>query len=192
MKEGLDITFDIMNSLRIYSGLNHAKVKEYQVSELLGSVLKIIKTKIPSDVQIIEEIPKGAKIEVNGAGMNQVLMNLIANALDAHREGGGDREVTAKQKIVKIAFREDVNHLSLFVEDNGPGIPEDLVTRIFEPFFTTKDVGHGMGLGLHICRSEVKRHGGTLSVQSKVGRGTTFTITLPARGSQMLQEAVAA
>jgi signal transduction histidine kinase len=70
------------------------------------------------------------------------------------------------------------------VRDTGGGIPPENLARIFEPFFTTKEVGHGTGLGLAVCYGILTEHGGTLDVQSTVGAGTTFTITLPAINQQ--------
>lgn len=199
MKEGLQVTFDIMNNLRSYSGLNHAKVGEYEVAELLATVLKIIRTKIPPDIKIIQEVLPGVRIEVNGAGMNQVLMNLVINAIDAHHENPPQDSAPLRMsrhgeqgKYIKIKSEEVENKILISVEDNGPGIPDSIKDSIFDPFFTTKDVGSGMGLGLHICRSEVKRHGGMLTVQSKLGYGATFTIALPVPRVPQIREAQAA
>jgi signal transduction histidine kinase len=68
--------------------------------------------------------------------------------------------------------------------DNGPGIPEDVIGKIFDPFFTTKPVGQGTGMGLSICYRIVENHGGTITVSSKPGKGTVFTITLPRQGEK--------
>ena len=65
------------------------------------------------------------------------------------------------------------------IRDNGPGIPSEVLPRIWDPFFTTKDVGEGTGLGRSIVNELVERHGGTIEVDTKLGEGTTFTVTLP-------------
>ena len=69
--------------------------------------------------------------------------------------------------------------VSLVVRDDGGGIPPEILPRIFEPFLTTKETGRGVGLGLAICQSIIERHHGNIDVQSAVGQGTTFTLTLP-------------
>ena len=69
--------------------------------------------------------------------------------------------------------------LSFTVEDNGPGIPQEIQHKIFEPFFTTKEVGKGTGLGLAVCYAIIKRHGGRIELFSEAGRGTRFTVLLP-------------
>jgi signal transduction histidine kinase len=71
------------------------------------------------------------------------------------------------------------NTIRVSFTDDGPGIPEDNITRVFDPFFTTKEVGKGTGLGLSICFGIVREHGGRLYSKSKVGRGTTFTVEIP-------------
>ena len=105
------------------------------------------------------------------AQMQQVFMNLIINAAEA-MDGVGRLTVTtrldAEQRVVQASFR-----------DTGHGISEENMGRIFDPFFTTKEVGHGTGLGLAISFGIVKEHGGTITVESEEGAGTTFTIELP-------------
>ena len=81
-----------------------------------------------------------------------------------------------------IETREKDGRAVISMRDNGPGIPAEVLPRIFDPFFTTKDVGEGSGLGLSIVHGIVERHGGSIEVDSKVGQGTTFTVTLPREG----------
>jgi two-component system NtrC family sensor kinase len=82
--------------------------------------------------------------------------------------------------IVKIATRGNGKSVLVEVSDTGVGIPGENLPKIFEPFFTTKEVGEGTGLGLAVCYGILTEHGGSLDVQSTVGVGTTFTISLPA------------
>jgi two-component system NtrC family sensor kinase len=102
--------------------------------------------------------------------LQQVLLNLINNALDAMAKTGGTLE---------IAVKHIGDDLWIHVKDNGPGIPEANLERIFDPFFTTKPVGKGTGLGLSICYGIVTRMGGEIDAQSEIGSGTEFRIRLP-------------
>jgi two-component system, NtrC family, sensor kinase len=102
--------------------------------------------------------------------LQQAIIALATNALDAMPEKG----------VLTIAARNQTNAVVVDVIDTGIGIPTDNLPKIFEPFFTTKEVGKGTGLGLAVCYGILTEHGGTLDVQSSVGYGTTFTITLPA------------
>jgi two-component system, NtrC family, sensor kinase len=101
---------------------------------------------------------------------NQVVTNLVQNAIEAVPEGTGR---------VRVEGRVDGDHLVLSVKDNGPGIPPDVVGRLFTPFFTTKGPGRGVGLGLTITRRVVQSLRGTLTVQSVVGQGTEFVARVP-------------
>ncbi len=105
--------------------------------------------------------------------IDQVFMNLITNAAQAigARERGG---------TIRIAVARAGDDVEITIADDGPGIPPEVIPRIFDPFFTTKDVGEGSGLGLSIVHGIVERHGGKIRVDSRVGEGTTFRITLPA------------
>jgi two-component system NtrC family sensor kinase len=117
--------------------------------------------------------------------LQQVFLNLITNAIDAHdgKPYGSIRISTladAKRQIATVK-----------VADSGAGIQPEHLNRIFDPFFTTKAVGKGTGLGLSICFSIVKRLGGSLTVQSEVGKGTEFTIGLPYLPPKELQDSLA-
>ncbi len=106
--------------------------------------------------------------------LQQVLINLVNNASQAMAAAKGQRTLRVASEVApdRVAIR-------VAVADDGPGIPPDHLRRIFEPFFTTKPPGEGTGLGLPIAKGIVAEHGGTLEVESELGRGTTFVLTLP-------------
>ena len=103
--------------------------------------------------------------------LNQVFMNLLTNAAQALAGSAGAK--------IEVVTQRRGGQVIIQVADNGPGIPEEILPRIFDPFFTTKEVGQGSGLGLSIVHGIVERHGGTIEVDSHVGKGTTFTVILP-------------
>ncbi|MCK5350472.1 MAG: ATP-binding protein [Desulfobacula sp.] len=117
-----------------------------------------------------EEIPY---IRISPSELQQVILNLINNAIDAMKTNGGT--IIIKTKTSKI----EKNHLVISIEDDGPGIPNDILNRIFDPFFTTKAVGKGTGLGLSICYGIIQKMGGKIDVHSQVDIGTKFRIWIP-------------
>ena len=110
-------------------------------------------------------------VHCDPAAVEQVLLALVMNALDAMPHGGN--------LWLRVRPAPQASEVQLQVADDGTGIPPDVLPRLFEPFFTTKESGRGVGLGLAISRSVVERHGGRIEVESKLGRGATFTVTLP-------------
>jgi len=106
---------------------------------------------------------------LDGDELEQVVLNLVGNALDAVDSGG------------EVRVLADVEHgeIVLRVQDDGCGIPAQDLERVFEPFFTTKPPGQGTGLGLAVVHGIVRGWGGTVHVDSAPGRGTTFTLSLP-------------
>ena len=110
--------------------------------------------------------------------IQQVLMNLLINACQAMPEG--------RMGEIHIKTRADGTNVEIVLSDNGAGIPPDVLPRIFEPYFSTKAPASGTGLGLPISKRIVEKHGGSLTVSSTVGEGTTFTIVLPVEGSPAL------
>jgi signal transduction histidine kinase len=112
--------------------------------------------------------------------MQQVFLNLIKNAIDVIGENGriwiSCREISRKGR-----GRREVE---ILIEDNGPGIPDEIRDKIFDPFFTTKDVGHGSGLGLFIVHDIIEMHGGSIRVETRTGQGTTVIIWLPVRSAE--------
>lgn len=169
MKEGLKLTFEIIQSLKSYSGVNQARNNDVDLEGVVGSVLTILKSRLTEKVAVTREIEPGLRLFGNVVGLNQVLMNLISNAIDAMPEGGA----------ISIRGRYDGPDVVLSVGDSGAGMPEEIRSRIFDPFFTTKEVGAGTGLGLYIVKREIDRHRGAISVRTSPGQGTTFELRLP-------------
>jgi two-component system NtrC family sensor kinase len=108
--------------------------------------------------------------------MQSVLLNIIINALDATDPGGS---ITVTSGIGVSTSHPGQKGIEILCTDTGCGIPPENLNRLFDPFFTTKEVGHGTGLGLSVSYGIVERHGGTIWVQSKVGKGSTFKVWLP-------------
>jgi signal transduction histidine kinase len=103
--------------------------------------------------------------------LQQVFMNILINAADAMREGG--------TLTVQTGFRDAEDAIEIMISDTGKGMDGEQMENIFQPFFTTKP--KGTGLGLSITKRLIEQHGGSLRVESVVGRGSTFIITLPVR-----------
>ena len=108
--------------------------------------------------------------------LRSVLLNIIINALDATEPGGNITVATALSVSPGKTGRKGIE---IAIADTGCGIPPENLDKLFDPFFTTKEVGAGTGLGLAVSLGIVERQGGTIRVQSEVGRGSTFTIWLP-------------
>jgi len=119
-------------------------------------------------VKSAEDLPR---VPCDPAQIEQVLIALIMNAIDAMPRGGN--------LWLETQMNGDAGEIVIRVRDDGAGIAPDILPHIFEPFLTTKETGHGVGLGLAISRGIVERHNGSIEVESELGRGTTFTITLP-------------
>jgi len=116
-----------------------------------------------------EDLPP---IFIDSSQMQQVFMNMIINAAEA-MDGNGRLQLTTRLDTVE-------NSVDVIFTDTGHGIRKEDMKRLFDPFFTTKEVGHGTGLGLAISYGIVREHKGNISVESEVGRGTTFIVSLPA------------
>ncbi len=149
------------------------------VQQLIDETLMVMARDPRKDgIALRVQVPPGLVVEADGVQLEQVLLNLLINARQAMLGKGGS--IT-----IKACASETPGEVKLQVIDTGPGIPEKNLNRIFEPFFTTKGTARrgerkGTGLGLAICRDILQHHRGRIEVQSEVGRGTTFTLYLPA------------
>ena len=159
---------DIVSAVKSYTNLDQTPVREVDVREGIGQALIILRSKLRGiriETTVPDELPQ---ITAVVGELNQVWTNLIDNAADALNGQGS----------LAIRVRLDGDWILVELEDNGPGIPADVIPRLFEPFFTTKPQGKGTGLGLSISYAIVRRHNGQLDVTSQPG-STVFTVRLP-------------
>jgi len=186
MKLGADRIRQIVLSLRNFSRLDEAEMKSVDLAEGIDSTLLILRSRLKAKYdspEIIVETHYADRqpVECFPSQLNQVFMNLLANAIDALEEAAESGQLTQPRIDIQVNyFREEQgDFVRITIADNGLGIPADLQSRLFDPFFTTKPIGKGTGLGLAICHQIVTElHGGTLTCQSSPQTGTTFTIEI--------------
>jgi len=162
---------DIVRALLEFSRERSFKRKKVKLVDLVENTIKLIKGEMPTHVQLTIEIPADIQGEMDPRRIEQVLINLILNGIQAMEAGG----------ILSIRACAAENQAGFYFEvsDTGNGIPPQDLGKIFDPFFTTKDVGKGSGLGLSVSHGIIKQHGGRIEVKSDVGQGSTFTVFLP-------------
>ncbi len=148
-------------------------VRPTDVGAIAAEVLGQVACSLPPGVHVdLKAPPAGTNITADGGQLHQVLMNLCVNARDAMPIEG----------ILGVCVTASPGWVEVVVSDSGCGMDADVRARLFEPYFTTKGAGRGTGLGLATVRSIVRQHGGTIAVESSPGRGSTFTVRLPANG----------
>ena len=179
LKRCRDGTERVATIVRALKCLAHPDAIEQQPADLhaaIDTTLIIVCGELKQVADVELALAASSTVVCHIGEIQQVLLNLLVNAAHAIRERVGD---SGERGTIRVATHEDGNELVVSVTDNGAGIPVDARPRIFEPFFTTKPVGQGTGQGLSIAHAiVVDRHGGQISFDSVVGRGTTFTIRL--------------
>jgi signal transduction histidine kinase len=168
--EGIDRIAAIVRDIRGFSHAGRAQRTAADPRPLVESALRMAAPQLGSRVRVETEFSPVPAIHCAPQEIQQVLINLVLNACQAI-EGSG---------TIRVGVRGEGNQVLLCVEDDGCGIPAELIDRIFDPFFTTKGVGEGTGLGLAISYEIVRRHGGEIEVESAPGKGSLFRVRLPA------------
>lgn len=163
----------IVANLLDFARESETKVEALHIRTLLDETAKLVGNQIRlKKVQLIIDLPEDVPpVHGDRQLLSQAFMNLILNALEALPEKGTIHIGAGSE------WRE--GFLPVDVSDNGPGMPDHILSRIFDPFFTTKPKGRGTGLGLSVSRGIIRKLGGYLLVKSEVGKGTTFTVELP-------------
>lgn len=174
---------DLVKNLLTFSRTTPINLQPTNLNQVIDRALRLIQHQLDlGAIQVQPDLDTELPLVIcDGAQIEQVLLALMMNALDAMPQGGNLWVAT------KLS-RED-NAVRIVVRDDGCGIPPEILPRLFEPFLTTKETGRGVGLGLAISRSILERHNGDIEVQSEAGRGTRFTVTLPWDGDVELSPA---
>ncbi|HEV2913740.1 MAG TPA: ATP-binding protein [Pyrinomonadaceae bacterium] len=168
--EGAERIRDVVNNLRLFSRLDEAEFKKVDIHEGLESTIRLLSRYYSSgSITLKRDYAELPPVDCYAGQLNQVWMNLLVNAAQAV---GGVGEV-------RVTTRHNAEMALITITDTGCGIAPELLKKIFDPFFTTKPVGEGTGLGLSVSYSIIERHQGTISVESRLGQGTTFTVTIP-------------
>ncbi|MGB5739595.1 MAG: ATP-binding protein [Woeseia sp.] len=164
---------EIISNLLRFARQESAKAEPTNINEVVDAALQIVDHQLGvNNVRIHKEQDLTLPMfEANANQLQQVIMNFAINAQQAMGEEGGDLYVRTRA--------EGGSGIVVEVEDNGPGIPEEIRAKIFEPFFTTKPAGQGTGLGLSVTYGIIKDHGGDIRVEEAQGGGTRFVVTLP-------------
>ena len=178
-REAAERVRQIVRDLRIFSRAEDEKRGPVEVERVMDSTLRMASNEIRHRARLVKDYGHVAPVDVNESRLGQVFLNLVVNAAQALPEG------EAGKNEIRVATRQDeLGRVVAEVTDTGSGMPPEVLRRLFTPFFTTKPQGVGTGLGLSICRRIVSSFGGDIGVRSTVGKGTTFTVVLPAAKSR--------
>lgn len=170
-KEGIARVRTIVQSLKDFSRTDtHQEWQWANLHQGIDATLNIINSEIKYKADIVKNYGELPEVECFPSQINQVVMNLLVNA--AHSIGDNRGEISIKTSRLG-------DEVVIAISDTGCGISKENMSRIFDPFFTTKPIGQGTGLGLSLSYGIAEKHGGKLSVQSEVGKGSTFSLSLP-------------
>ncbi|MBF2027960.1 MAG: hybrid sensor histidine kinase/response regulator [Oscillatoriales cyanobacterium C42_A2020_001] len=200
MRLGADRIRQIVLSLRNFSRLDESEVKAVDLHDGLDSTLLILQHRLKRhksglpDIEVVKDYGTLPLVECHASQLNQVFMNLLANAisaLDEVTETHPERlSEPGEMSTIRIQTRSpNPEWVTIHISDNGTGIPENLIHKVFDPFFTTKPIGQGTGLGLSISRQIVtEKHGGSIECYSQPQQGTEFVVRIPVRQTLPIAE----
>lgn len=161
----------IVSDLKGFSHIDDHPSELVDINKEIDRTLNVIAHEKPADAKIVKQFTDLPKFYSNPALICQALFSIIRNAY----------QIVPKGLILSLATGKKGNEVRVIIEDNGPGIDKENLSRIFEPFFTTRDIGEGMGLGLALAYDVISQLGGSIEVKSQTGKGTRFIISLPIR-----------
>ena len=168
-KEGSERIKKIVRDLKDFAHPGEDKVQVADINKGIESTLNVIRNELKYKATVTKDYGDLPPVKCYPQQLNQVIMNLLVNAAQA----------IEKQGEISISTRTDNGHVEIKISDTGSGIPKESLSKIFDPFFTTKEVGKGTGLGLNVAYNIIKKHKGTINVESEAGKGTAFRIRIP-------------
>jgi two-component system NtrC family sensor kinase len=177
-----DRTSEMVKNLLEFSRASHPRMEEVNLEEVVDKTARLVANEMNlHNIRFIKEVKTDLpSTRLDKGGLQQVLLNLFMNSIQAMESGG-------ELKVV-IGQAETSGEIRIDVIDNGPGILPEYIGQIFDPFFTTKKEGLGTGLGLSVSYNIIKKNGGRMEVQSRPGQGTCFSIFLPQAGNVPVEE----
>ena len=167
--EGMARITEIVQGLQNFARTDEAELKEADINEGLESTLRIVWNDLKYKCEVERDLGELPPLVCYAGQLNQVFLNLLKNAGQAIESQG----------TIRLSSHATPTHIIVQVADSGSGIAPEHIPKLFDPFFTTKEVGKGTGLGLAISHGIIEKHGGEISVESEIGKGTVFTISLP-------------
>jgi PAS domain S-box-containing protein len=186
---------DLVRQILTFSRQRENELVPVKVSLIVNEALKLLRASLPTTIKMRHHIKSYLAVLTDPTNIHQVLMNLCTNASFAMQKEGGVLEVSLSDVDLDADFAKqhpDVKpgkFIRLIVSDTGYGMSPEVSERIFDPFFTTKKMGQGTGMGLSVVHGIVKSHGGTIIVESSPGKGSAFSVFLPAIESEVTDQA---
>jgi signal transduction histidine kinase len=176
--EGVTRVAEIVRAMKEFSHPDQGEKKPTDLNKAITTTLIVARNEYKYVADLVTEFdPELPAVPCIVGEFNQVVLNLIVNAAHAI---GDVIATTGGKGVLTISTKVDGDYVEVRIRDSGTGIPESARAKIFDPFFTTKAVGKGTGQGLYIAHTVVaKKHGGTLTFETEIGKGTTFIIRLP-------------
>ncbi|WP_334064763.1 sensor histidine kinase [Alteromonas genovensis] len=168
--EGAKRVSKTVSGLRSFAHPSDSKQEQLSIQSAIDLAISLVRNELKYNAVLHYEPGDDFYVTGNLTELSQVFVNLLVNAVHAISENGA----------IEINIKPTDKNVVVSVKDNGCGIPPENLDKLFQPFFTTKEIGTGTGLGLAISHGIIESHNGKISIQSEVGEGTCFTITLPA------------
>ncbi|MCG5061672.1 MAG: HAMP domain-containing protein [Limnoraphis sp. WC205] len=188
MKMGTQRIREIVLSLRNFSRLDEAEIKQADIHEGIDSTLLLLNHRLKPEIEVVKQYGNIPLIDCYPAQLNQVFMNIISNAIDALEEAKTHIlygvEFSVPSQITIQTEPINSQQIQVIIRDNGLGIRPEIKHKLFDPFFTTKKIGKGTGIGLSICYQIIQNHQGKIEVVSEYKKGAEFIITLPIRSKK--------
>jgi two-component system NtrC family sensor kinase len=169
IQSGSDRVINIVSRLRSFIHLDEAELKKVDIHEGIEDTLVLVQHELKNNINVVKNYGEIPPFSCYPRQLNQVYLNVLLNSIQAIEADG----------TITITTYLNGNRAHISFADDGVGIPEENINRVFDPGFTTKGVGVGTGLGLSICYKIIKNHGGEIQLESKLGRGSKFTLVLP-------------